>query len=118
MLADSRKIRLSKLSVLAGEKGEQIMNSTKYKTTIGTTALCLILAFVAFGQTTGEKLSLNQPLERQIKGGETHSFQFNVKAGQYARAEVEQKNIDVVVSLFAPDGKLVVEMDGVYRVEI
>jgi len=59
-----------------------------------------------------QSLELNQSIERQIKGGETHSFQFKVTAGYYARAEVEQKNIDVVVSLFAPDGKLVVEMDG------
>ena len=73
---------------------------------LGSAALALLMfVCLAFGQTTGEKLSLNQPIERSIKGGETHSFQFNVKAGFYARAEVEQKNIDVVVSLFAPDGK-------------
>lgn len=79
--------------------------------------LVLTFAFgasMAFGQNTNDiqKLSLNQPIERQIKGGETHSFQFSVKAGEYARTEVEQKNIDVIVLLFAPDGKLVVEMDG------
>ncbi len=61
---------------------------------------------------SAELLKLNQSAERQIKGGEIHSFQFDVKAGFYARAEVEQKNIDVIVSLFAPDGKFVVEMDG------
>jgi CHAT domain-containing protein len=79
--------------------------------------IILSIAFLAlnvFGQppNTVQRLSLNQPIERQIKGGETHSFEFHVKAGHYARAEVEQKNIDVVVSLFAPNGKLVVEMDG------
>ena len=77
-------------------------------------SVILILFVVSFitAQNTAAKLELNKPLERTIKGGETHIFQFDVKAGFYARAEVEQKNIDVIVSLFAPDGKLVVEMDG------
>ncbi len=66
----------------------------------------------ALGQTSIPIPKLSKPVERQIKGGETHLFQFEVKAGVYARVEVEQKNIDVVVSLFAPNGKLVVEMDG------
>ena len=82
----------------------------------GLISIFALMVLATFGQTpkTGEvqDLPLNQPLERQIKGGETHSFQFNVKAGFYARAEVEQKKVDVVVSLFAPDGKLIVEMDG------
>ena len=80
-----------------------------------TIAFISVLAIFADGQQQRDdiqKLSLNHPLTRQVKGGETHTFQLNVKAGFYARVEVEQKNIDVVVSLFAPDGKLVVEMDG------
>ncbi len=77
-------------------------------------AWSLLFVFSASGQTPEKpsKLALGQPVERSIKGGETHVFEFDVKAGFYARAEVEQKNIDVIVSLFAPDGKLVVEMDG------
>lgn len=78
------------------------------------TAFLVFACFSVFGQTSGEiqKLSLNKPIERQIKGGEIHSFHFNVKAGIYARAEVEQKNVDVVVSLFDSTQKLVVEMNG------
>jgi len=84
--------------------------------------LMIVLAALNIITTNGQQtvtknvdvpsLILNESLERTIKGGETHSFQFHVKAGEYARAEVEQKNIDVVVSLFAPDGRPVVEMDG------
>ena len=62
--------------------------------------------------TKPETLQLKQPVERTICGGEAHSFTFDVKAGHYARVEVEQKNIDVIVSLYAPDGKLLIEMDG------
>jgi hypothetical protein len=70
--------------------------------------LWLLVSF-AFGQTTNyvQRLLLNKPVERQIKGGETQIFQFDVKAGFYARAEVEQKNIDGFMLLFVPDGKLI-----------
>lgn len=76
----------------------------------------LILIFVSFtiGQTADkpQKLSPYQPAQRRIKGGETHVFEIELKKGEYARAEVEQKNIDVVVSLFDADGKSLIEMDG------
>lgn len=70
--------------------------------------------FSVSGQTSGavQKLSVSQPLERQIRGGETRVFECDVKAGQTARVEVEQKNIDVAVSLFAPDGKMIVAMNA------
>jgi CHAT domain-containing protein/uncharacterized protein HemY len=59
-----------------------------------------------------QTLKSNQPLQRQIKGGETHVFQFRIKAGQFARAEVVPTNIDVIVSLFDGNDKQVIEMDG------
>ena len=52
-------------------------------------------------------LEAGKPIERKLSGGESHSYQLNVTTGQYARVVVEQKGIDVVVSLFGPDGKLI-----------
>jgi hypothetical protein len=52
-------------------------------------------------------LEEGKPIERQLSGGESHSYQLNVKAGQYARVIVDQRGIDVVVNLFGPDGRLV-----------
>ena len=79
-----------------------------------TGILISVFGAAVFGQTPSEarKLHLNQLSELQIKGGETQLFVFSLKAGEYARTEVEQKNIDVTVSLFSSDGTLVVEMDG------
>ncbi len=37
-------------------------------------------------QPQSSVLELGKPIEHQIKGGETHSFTFDVKAGHYARA--------------------------------
>ena len=57
-------------------------------------------------------LEEGKPIERELAGGESHSYQLNVSDGQYARVIVEQKGIDVVVSLFGPDGKLITAVDN------
>ena len=53
-----------------------------------------------------------KPIERELSGGESHTYQLNVATGQYARVIVEQKGIDVVVSLFGPEGKLITAVDN------
>jgi len=50
-------------------------------------------------------------VERGIKGGEAHSFQVHLVAGQFLRVVVEQKAIDVALMLSDPDGKQVVEVN-------
>lgn len=69
---------------------------------------------VAFGQTPNEarNLSPNQPLESAIKGGETHAYQFQLEAGQFAQVEVVQSQIDLSVSLYGTDGKLSATLEG------
>jgi len=57
-------------------------------------------------------LEEGKPFERKLAGGESHSYQLNLTAGQYARVIVEQKGIDVVVSVFGPDGKLITAVDS------
>lgn len=45
------------------------------------------------------------PVERELKGGETHSYRVSLPAGKFVHAIVEQKNIDIVAAAFAPDGQ-------------
>jgi tetratricopeptide (TPR) repeat protein/CHAT domain-containing protein len=79
-------------------------------------ALASLLVNAASGQTpprdAAQALNPNRPVERQIAGGETHVFQFALKRGQYARVEVEQRDIDVVVSLWGAGGAPESEMDA------
>jgi tetratricopeptide (TPR) repeat protein len=51
------------------------------------------------------------PIERQIAGGQTHSYQIKLTAGQFLRAVVEQKGIDVALALVSPDGMHLIESD-------
>jgi len=77
--------------------------------------LLLLIATTVFGQ--GQKpvgrqgLSPGQKLARSIKGGETHSYGFALKVGEYFHVEVGQLGIDVVLSLVGPDGRVVLERD-------
>ena len=49
---------------------------------------------------------------RELKGGQSHTYEISIAAGQYANVVVDQEGIDVVVKLFAPDGKLITEVDS------
>ncbi len=57
-------------------------------------------------------LEVGQLIARDLHGGQTHSYRLSIAAGQYARVTVEQKGIDVVVKLFAPDGRLITAVDN------
>lgn len=102
----------------------------------------LILAASAAGHSSAEVpiddhlLEENRPVERTLSGGQTHTYKISVQAGEYARVIVDQRGIDVVVRVFAPDGGLVTLIDnpngsrgaepvhivadtsGIYRIEV
>ncbi len=59
----------------------------------------------------GPELKLQEKIERELPGGETHSYRITLKTEQYLRVVVEQKGIDVVVMLFAPNGQKLAEVD-------
>jgi hypothetical protein len=87
-------------------------------------------------QAATSTLQPGSTVERTIKRGETHSYGVSLKRNQFLQLVVEQHGIDVVVRLFAPDGKglgvfdspngtegpegvsLIADVDGVYRVVI
>src|ERR1700738_5132483 len=65
-------------------------------------------AFVALFATIGvaqnvpspRPLELGKPIEMELKGGEVHSYSINLTAGQFLHLIVDQRGIDVVVTLF------------------
>ncbi len=70
----------------------------------------VLAASPAIAQIT--QLTLGQPLERELAGGQSHAYQLTLEAGQYCRLTVEQKGVDLVVRLIAPKGNLLVEVDS------
>jgi CHAT domain-containing protein/tetratricopeptide (TPR) repeat protein len=66
----------------------------------------------AASQADARELKQDQPVERQLGGGEAHVYLIALIQGQYLHVIVEQKGVDVVVSLFGPDGKKLTEVDS------
>ena len=100
---------------------------------------CLIvfgIALTAFAQSESVELTINKPLARELKAGESHNFQLKLAANQTAHIVVMQQGVDAQVNVYDPAGKLLIEMDspngaqgaepvwlvnqpaGVYRVEV
>src|SRR4029079_13532162 len=71
----------------------------------------MICVFPALGQTVND-LPVLTPVQRELKGGETHSYRIQLTAGQFLNAQAEQENIDLVTSIFGPDGKQLTESDS------
>ncbi|HEY6805285.1 MAG TPA: CHAT domain-containing protein [Pyrinomonadaceae bacterium] len=63
-------------------------------------------------QSSTYTLVVGPPLVREMKGGEQHTYQVSLSAGQYMRFVVDQKGIDVVVALLGADGKPLLEVDN------
>lgn len=63
--------------------------------------------------TDVQELKLATPIERELAGGQAHSYRVVLAIGQYMKLVVEQQGIDVVVRVFAPDGKQT-EFDSPY----
>jgi len=63
-------------------------------------------------QPKTQTLPIFSAQERELKGGESHSYRIPLSPGQFFYALVEQKDIDVSVALFDPDGQEIGEADS------
>jgi CHAT domain-containing protein/tetratricopeptide (TPR) repeat protein len=57
-------------------------------------------------------LDLGKPIDRELRGGEKHSYKVHAEAGQYVHVVVLQEGIDVAVMLFDPSGKQILTADS------
>ncbi|MBL8207276.1 MAG: CHAT domain-containing protein [Blastocatellia bacterium] len=56
-------------------------------------------------------LEPGKPVERTISSGQTHTYRLTLQAGQFVQFDVQQTSCDVALTLIAPDGKKLVEVD-------
>lgn len=70
----------------------------------------LTLAATTF--TTAQKLEAGKTFEREIGSGEKHAYDVQMKKDEAYHLVVEQRGVDVVLRVFAPDGGLAAEMDS------
>src|SRR5437868_5734899 len=72
-------------------------------------SLCLTSALA---QDKPQPLELGKPVERELTGGQTHAYILSLTANQIARVTAEQKGVDLVLSVFAPDGAKLFDVDS------
>ena len=63
-------------------------------------------------ETQNATLEMGKPVERELSGGQSHSYQIQLTKGQFVHVVVDQRGIDVVVALYGPDGQKLTEVDS------
>src|SRR5215468_8807379 len=58
-----------------------------------------------------ETIPFAKAIDQELSGGEKHCFSFTLGAGQFVHAAVEQRGIDVVVTIFGQGGKQLTSVD-------
>ena len=85
---------------------------SSYKKLLYPLLICLFCTQVhAQANKIETTLSNGQSVEREIAGGELHTYQIALTAGQFAQFRLEQHAIDAALSLTAPDGKPLAELN-------
>lgn len=90
---------------------DNLMRSRLSQLLLYAAVALLICVSVAQAQVSNEVPTLSD-VERELKGGETHSYRITLTPGQFLHAVVEQKGIDVIAASFAPDGKQLTYCDS------
>src|SRR5437667_7216436 len=62
-------------------------------------------------------LELDKPIERELSAAQKHTYQLTLSEKHYVKVVVEQRGIDVVVRLFGPGDKRILDIDGESRLQ-
>jgi CHAT domain-containing protein len=81
-------------------------------------SLLVGITSTTLAQTPAEVTPLEEgkPLLRDLAVGQAHNYQIKLQAGQCARIEVEQRGINVLLNVFAPDGKYLFWLDKEWNI--
>lgn len=86
---------------------------TASRMSVLTALIILCSALTSFAQTQSSvgELQFGKTIEREITTDDIHSFEIGLEENQLLEMVVEQRGIDVVVKVFAPDGKVLAAFD-------
>src|SRR5499426_2462201 len=71
--------------------------------------ICSSISVQSQDDNSAPALELGKAIERELASGERHDYRITLAAGEFARIVVEQRGIDVTVSLLAANGEKVAE---------
>ena len=62
----------------------------------------------------GKRLEPGHTIQAALAGGESHEYQFHVRAGEYARVVVQQRSVDLAVACLGPAGQEIFAVDNTF----
>src|SRR5262245_66122374 len=92
------------------------------RASLGSFASVLTLTIASFisahsqDNNTAAAIEPGKAIERELASGERHDYRITLAAGEFAQVVVEQRGIDIIVSLLTANGEKVTEriMPGRY----
>src|SRR5262245_57072368 len=69
---------------------------------------------IVVAQKGGDPLEPGKTIERDLAGGESHSYLITLATGQVLQAVIAQRQTDLTATLFGPDGRQVGQFDGLW----
>ena len=89
------------------------MKSLRSFALLSMLAISAVFAFAEVrSQTDTIELTAGKPLEKELAANAKHAYRVELKTGQALYAVVDQRGVDVIVTVFAPDGKQIAEIDS------
>jgi CHAT domain-containing protein/tetratricopeptide (TPR) repeat protein len=82
----------------------------RFKLIVSSIAVIVLLTVATVAQD--RSLQPNRPVEREIRRGQTQSYQIDLHRGQYLHVVAKQKDVDIKLRLHDPRGKMLVEIDA------
>src|SRR5262245_3051014 len=76
--------------------------------------LWLSAGSIVVAQKGGDPLEPGKTIERDLAGGESHSYLITLASGQVLQSVIEQRQTDLTATLFGPDGRQVGQFDGLW----
>src|SRR5262245_47340876 len=62
----------------------------------------------------GGQLQADETIERDLAGGESHSYLVTLTTGQFLEASITQSQMDLTAALFGPDGRQLGQFDSTW----
>jgi hypothetical protein len=80
----------------------------------GSLAIVFLLTtpFIAAAQSSPTVLEMSKPFSRHLQGGNRDVFQVKMQPGQFLHVSVMQDGIDLLITVFHPDGTKLLSVDS------
>lgn len=73
---------------------------------------CIIFSVTASPAQTPQSIQPGFTVEREIAGAEKHNYEVNLAKGEMLNFVVEQRGVDLILRIYAPDGKFYDRVDN------